>query len=56
MKKKQPKVDLYRMPPGIDFGRNCLGSITRAIPGTRLGIWTHYHVEIWKVNQRRAIR
>ena len=60
MKKKQPKVDLYRMPPGIDFGRNCLGSIIRALPGTSSGRtwfrWSRYHIEIWKVNQRRSIR
>ena len=60
MKKKQPQPNLYRMPPGIDFGGNCLGSISRDIPETYIGRtlrrWTHYHVEIWKINQRRPIR
>ncbi len=60
MKKKQPKVNLYLMPPGIDFGKNCLGFIIRPLPGTSSGRnwhrWSHYHIEIWKINQRRPIR
>lgn len=59
MKKKQPKVDLSRMPHGIDFGRNNTGVISRPFRKYSPYGWfymTTYHVEIWKVNQRKPIR